>query len=395
MSKVGEVRPSEMRTYIDKKSGREVVQLTQTGTNVHFYFTENSFNTGDKEIIYLHTDEHLSNTKAFMDLYSMNLETGESVRLTDFAQKFKTVRSFTKTKDGRFVLFIGDGDLYRWERATDEYLLLFRAPVGCPLSNPSISYDEKYVLCYANQGGPWREKVTNGNENYSGFQENLFRLKKGYIFVVRMDGSGGDLVFEDTHRLGHTQWASDTNEYFAFCHEGPWNMVHQRIWIFNTVTRHVEACFRQYEDDCVGHEFWTQDGLMFFDNRGKGHDGTITSDRTQLIATDEDAEGAEAWIGFADKECNILKKMDMPFYCNHYHCNGPHTLLVGDALDDILLIDISGEEATCEVLCEHNTSWRFQDTHCHPCFSWSDDQVLYASDRDAEGYPQLYIVKMK
>ena len=134
---------------------------------------------------------------------------------------------------------------------------------------------------------------------------------------------------------------------------------------------------------------------MFFDNRGKGHDGTITSDRTQLLASDEDTVGAEAWIGFADKECNILKKMDMPFYCNHYHCNGPHTLLVGDALDDILLIDISGEEATCEVLCEHNTSWRFQDTHCHPCFSWSDDQVLYASDRDSEGYPQLYIVKMK
>jgi hypothetical protein len=240
----------------------------------------------------------------------------------------------TKTKDGRFVLFIGDGDLYRWERATGEYLLLYRAPIGCPLSNPSISYDEKYVLCYANQEGPWREKVTNGNENYGGFHENLYRLKKGYIYVIRMDGSGGDLVFEDTHRLGHTQWASDTNEYFAFCHEGPWNMVHQRIWIFNTVTRHVEACFRQYEDDCVGHEFWTQDGLMFFDNRGKGHDGTITSDRTQLLASDEDTVGAEAWIGFADKECNIIKKMDMPFYCNHYHCNGPHTLLVGDALDD-------------------------------------------------------------
>ena len=37
---------------------------------------------------------------------------------------------------------------------------------------------------------------------------------------------------------------------------------------------------------------------MFFDNRGKGHDGTITSDRTQLLASDEDTVGAEAWIGW-------------------------------------------------------------------------------------------------
>ncbi len=395
MAKVGEVRPSEMRTFIDKKSGREIIQLTQTGTNEHFYFTDNSFTEGDKEIIYLHKDEHLSETHIMKDLYSMNLETGESVRLTDFASVFKTARSFTKPKSSKYVIFIGDGDLYRWDRATGEYTLLYRAPIGYALSNPHISFDERYIVMYANHIGPKRKETGNGNENYSGFQENLFRYKKGYLIIARMDGTGGDIVYEDTHRLGHTQWAPDTNEYFTFCHEGPWNMVHQRIWMFNTVTRHVEPCFRQYEDDCVGHEFWTRDGLMFFDNRGKGHDGTITSDRTQLIATDEDAEGAEAFIGFADKECNILKTMDMPFYCNHYHCNTEHTKLVGDALDDLLLIDISGEEATCEVLCEHHTSWRFQESHCHPCYSWSDDQILYASDRDAEGYPQLYIVKMK
>jgi oligogalacturonide lyase len=74
MSNVGKQFPSEMSTYIDKKSGKEVIKLTESGVNFHFYFTENSFNTGDKEIIYLHSDEHLSNVDAFQDLYSMNLQ---------------------------------------------------------------------------------------------------------------------------------------------------------------------------------------------------------------------------------------------------------------------------------------------------------------------------------
>ena len=58
--------------------------------------------------------------------------------------------------------------------------------------------------------------------------------------------------------------------------------------MFNTVTRHVKPCFIQEEDDSIGHEFWTRDGLVFFDNRGRGHDGTITSDKTQAVTVSSD-----------------------------------------------------------------------------------------------------------
>ena len=69
-------------------------------------------------------------------------------------------------------------------------------------------------------------------------------------------------------------------------------------------------------------------------------------------------------------------------------------MLVADAVDDIVLIDISGDEPKLEVLCEHNTSWRWQAVHGHPTWSWSNNAILYASDRDREGEPQLYLVKM-
>lgn len=395
MSKIGEVRPSEMETYIDKKSGREITKLTKTGTNVHFYFTDNSFTLGDSEIIYTHTDSHLSVKGAIRDLYSMDLETGESVRLTDLGKQFKKVHSYTKSKDSKQILFVGDGDLYCFEREIGEVRLLYRAPVGCSLHNPHLSFDKRYVVCYANHIDSPTYKPANMGENYSGFYNLHYRIKQGFVIIVRMDGSGGDIVYEDTHCLGHTQFAPDTNEYLTFCHEGPWDRVHQRIWMFNTVTRRVKPCYGQFEDDSVGHEFWTEDGLVFFENRGKGHDGTITSDKTQAISATTEDFGSSSWIGFADKDCNIVKKMDMPFYCNHYHANTGHSLLVGDAVEDILLINIAGEKAACEVLCEHNTSWRWQDTHCHPCWSWSNDKIIYASDDSNEGYPQLYMVKMR
>jgi oligogalacturonide lyase len=70
-------------------------------------------------------------------------------------------------------------------------------------------------------------------------------------------------------------------------------------------------------------------------------------------------------------------------------------MLVADAVDDIVLIDISTDTPTLKVLCEHNTSWRYQESHGHPCWSWSNDKILFASDRDEEGYVQIYMVKMK
>ena len=109
----------------------------------------------------------------------------------------------------------------------------------------------------------------------------------------------------------------------------------------------------------------------------------------------EDSGDATPWVGFCDKECNLVRELEVPYYCNHYHANKDNTLLVADAVEDLVLIDISGDKAELKTLCEHNTSWRYQEVHCHPTWSWSNDKILFASDCEREGYPQLYMVKMK
>ena len=50
---IGQTWKSEIRTFDDPKTGREVRQLTSTGNNHHLYFTENSFDANKNEIIFL------------------------------------------------------------------------------------------------------------------------------------------------------------------------------------------------------------------------------------------------------------------------------------------------------------------------------------------------------
>ena len=103
------------------------------------------------------------------------------------------------------------------------------------------------------------------------------------------------------------------------------------------------------------------------------------------------------FVGLADRRGNLVRRVDMPYYCNHYPANPDNSILVGDDVDDLVLIDIGdgrrppGDEAKVEVLCQHKTSWHTQSSHCHPTWSWDGSQILYASDHG--GRMNLYIVE--
>jgi oligogalacturonide lyase len=258
------------------------------------------------------------------------------------------------------------------------------------LGSPSIAPNRRTVAFCRNE----KVDVPRG-PNYSGFKESFYLIKDGRITVATLDGSSGGRfdVFKDTHWVGHFQFCPDDSTLGLFCHEGPWNLVTQRIWLLDFVAREVRPCFRQTEGDSVGHEFWTQDGLIFFENRGPGHDGTITSDRTQAVATDVpvNRNAMIPFVGLADRNGDVVRRIELPYYCNHYHANPDSTCLVGDDVDDLVQIDITGPQASPVVLCHHRTSWHTQSSHCHPTWSWDGSRILYASD--AGGRVNLYMVR--
>lgn len=395
MSNVGKQFPSEMETYTDSKSGRQIIKLTKSGDNCQFYFSENSFTLGDEEIIYQHSEIPYSQKGAFFNLFSMDLKTGIRTQLTDLQSQFNATYAFgfTKTPDSKLIIFIADGNLHRMDRDSGEIYEIYRAPKGFRITSMCISYDGRYVAVTIDEMPKYDREFSK--TNYDGFIERYYAGKRGMVVVLNSDGTNARVAFQDTQQLGHIQFAPDSNEYLMFCHEGPWNLVPQRIWLLNLITQTVEPCFRQKRDDSVGHEFWTRDGLIFFDNRGPGHDGTITVDKTQKTQIPEGSEEAIPQIGFADRYGNIKRTIELPYYCNHYHANKDNTLLVADAVNDLVLIDISKDTPSFEVLCEHNTSWLSHNVHCHPTWSWSGDKILFASDRDRQGYAQMYLINMK
>ena len=77
--------------------------------------------------------------------------------------------------------------------------------------------------------------------NYSGFKDRFYLVKDGRITLAYLDGSGWFDVFKDTHQVGHFQFCPDDPTLATFCHEGPWNLVTQRIWLLDLVSREAQA----------------------------------------------------------------------------------------------------------------------------------------------------------
>lgn len=386
---IGQKWNSEIREFKDEKTKRTIRQLTSAGNNVHLYFTENSFDVHKNEIIF-RSDRASGEDKAphedpLYNLFRMDLDSGEIVQLTD---EPKGTGSVTKTPDSRIVVYVSGKQIRKLDTTTGETTTVYKETGDFRVGSPSISANRRTVAFCRNE----KVKVSRG-PNYGGFKESYYAIKDGRITLAYLDSSGWFDIFKDTHWLGHFQFCPDDPTLATFCHEGPWHLVTQRIWLLDFVSHEVWPCFRQQEQDSVGHEFWTQDGYVFFDNRGPGHDGTITSDRTQAVARDVAVKEKTMipFVGLADRQGNVIRRIEMPYYCNHYHANPDNTILVGDDVDDLVLIDISGDEAKLEVLCNHKTSWHTQSGHCHPTWSWDGRRVLYASDHG--GRVNLYLVE--
>lgn len=375
--------PSEMSVYIDSHTGRKVTKLTGKGINFHMYFTDNSFDESGNEIYFL---SNRSKAGGIYDLFRMDLHTGEMEQLTDEPEGI-IGNQVTKTPDSELIAYRTGDKLRVLNRNTGKIQTIYEDG-SMKMGSIHISPDKTKIGFARNErlaGDPG-----TASANYGGFYDRFYGIKDGRISVVNMDGTDFHDVFRDTHQLAHFQFSPDDSNIAMFCHEGPWNLVQQRIWILDMGKGDVIPCFRQGAKDSVGHEFWTRDGLILFDNRGPGHDGTITSDKKQLCEEEKMEEGYP-YFGFADRSGNVLRTIPMPFYCNHYHANNDNTLFVGDAVEDILLIRAEGQKTEMKPLAKHNTTWKYQFSHCHPTFSWDGKKILYAA-ASGEERCDLYLV---
>lgn len=196
---IGETWQSEFREFNDEKTGRSIKQLTATGNNVHLYFTENSFDAAKNQIIF-RSDRASGEDKApherpLYNLFSMNLDTGEIVQLTDEAGP---VSYISKTPDSQIVVYVTGNKVKKLIPATGETSVVYEESENYNLGIPSISRNRRYIaFCRNEQVG-----VARG-PNYTGFKDNFYLIKDGRITLAYLDGSGWFDALKDTHH----RWA--------------------------------------------------------------------------------------------------------------------------------------------------------------------------------------------
>ncbi|MGG3561601.1 oligogalacturonate lyase family protein [Neobacillus rhizosphaerae] len=169
---IGKEFPSEIKEYVDQKTGNVVKQLTSNGSNNHhFYFTDNSFSADDKEIYFL-SDRSSSKPEVY-NLFKMELETGQMVQLTNEPEG--VAPSFhTKTPESDIVVYVSGRQLKKLDVSTLETTVLYEEKPGIQLGHPHISADKKYIGMARNERVP----IERG-ANYRGFKETMYATKRG------------------------------------------------------------------------------------------------------------------------------------------------------------------------------------------------------------------------
>lgn len=377
----GQIFPSELTCYTDPKSGRKITQLTKSGLTFHMYFTDNAFDIGGKKVYVL---SNKGNGGEIFNIFEIDTETGEMTQLTEEQPNGITIGNFTKTPDSEYICYIVNKKTVKiLHTPTGEIRTIYEEADNMIVHTASISCDKKTVGFLRDEDV---EVLPDGGPNYAGFRDKMYAIKEGRIACVGMDGTGFHDIFRDTTWINHFQFSPTDPNLAMFCHEGPWNEVLQRIWMIDMKNGRVWPCFRQGAGDCVGHEFWLRNGDIVFDNRRDGHDGTISVTKEQCFAKEVPASGKTPYFGFADRTGKVYRTVEMPYYCNHYIANQDASLFAGDNVEDIVLIKPAKDGSSAEImtLANHNTTWKYQRSHCHPTFSWDGSKILYAADTDDE-----------
>ena len=262
-------------------------------------------------------------------------------------------------------------------------------PPSALKSRAGPTADGKYICAQLMEDIP--QETSRVDFSYSRFRE--FFEKKPLTQIARIEIATGktEIVHEDRRYMGHVNASPTMPDVLTFCHEGPWNLIDQRIWGLNIQTGETWKVRPQHGDYSIGHEYWFADGVHIGyhgrprDESGRHVFGHIRWDN-------------EEWV-----------EDHFPFHSTHFH-SLDETLIVGDgtpafvfskptsasterARPFIQLFKWDGERYVGpKILAYHRSTFNNQHAHCHPRFMPDGKAVLYTSDLTS--YSNMYLVEV-
>jgi oligogalacturonide lyase len=364
--------PGEKRTYKDRITGVTVHQLTEhMAHSYHLYFTNPGWWDGDRRLLFGSDRGNSTN------LYSIELANGAITRLTDnppgAAGSYQEV-SINPTRDEAY--FWRDRRLFAIDLRGGQQRTLFECPDGWDASGTNCTADGRFVC------GVLRQQVDVGpvdlGAGYIGFREIFAAHPLCRVICVPTEGANhhAETLHEEQNWIGHVNTSPRQAQLLTFCHEGPWHLVEQRMWVLDRNSRRVWKLRPQQPGEAVGHEYWMTDGATI-GYHGKRDD--------------------EAFYGFIRYDNTGGIERPFPHDSNHFHSNTPE-LIVADGPQRgltpyVLLCRFDGAKFEGpRVLCVHRGSRHIQHLHIHPRFTPDGRQVLFTAD--PRGYGQLFLAEV-
>ncbi|MEK3725049.1 oligogalacturonate lyase family protein [Paenibacillus sp. FSL H8-0034] len=375
----GTIWPSERRSFQDQLTGVTVTQLTDYRSHsFHIYFTNNGF-YGEGKLLFGSDRGNVTN------LFSLDLHTGEMTQLTDLQRGLASRIQGTFLNPTRSeAYYYYNGTIVAIDLQTLEERTLYTVPDGYTFGSMSCTSDGNKLCFGLNEdlSGRIHMDMSNG---YAGFE--AYFSAKPHCMIMEVSTVSGvvQVLYEDQLWLGHINTSPTQPNLLTFCHEGPWDMIDHRIWVFDMNSGRHWKVRDTKANEYVGHEYWMKDGIHIGYH---GYTGSLTDHNGKII-------------GSVHYDNSHVEEYSFPFQNMHVHSNDLN-LVVGDGqqtnayhgqqLQDTLQLwkhDGSGFQGP-RILCKHRGSFHTQSLHVHPRLSPDGRHVLFTSDMS--GYGNLYMV---
>ena len=384
MSK-GHVFEDRIFQYTDKISGCNITKLTDyLGHSSHLYFTDPCWFNQGRSFVFTSDRNNHSN------LFRYDLDSYKITQLTDLkGQSIENERVFDHRPQGAYSqanhkhYYWWQNGLYELDVNSCEERLVYQAPPDKVLGIHGIASADGRYVCNA-----MRDQVDDYPAEIDFPYWRFPRLYPAQPLtqIIRVEIATGsmEVIHEDRCFITHVNLSPTLPDILTFCHEGPWDQVKQRIWGLNIQSGQTwKICAQDDGRFALGHEYWFADGVHI------GYHGRPRSGQGDHVF------GFLKWDNSEHVEARFL------FHSVHFH-SLDRQLIVGDGTvvgrdpnqPFIQLFQWDGDQYIGpKVLAVHRSTFNHQHSHCHPRFTPTSGQILYASD--LTGYANIYLVEFE
>ena len=375
---------SESKITVDRTTGVKVRQLTGwRGHSVHPYFTDEGWYADGKKMLFMSDRNNARN------IYSIEIESGEISRLTDFpavmplpGDREDVHCSLDINKKRSEVYYRFGKEVFALNILTLETRLIYTIPEGFNFGGARPLACGDYIVSSLNEDLS-KKVAANLSAGYVGMQDVFEAEQLCQIVRVHVETGEADIIWKEGCWVGHINPSPTQPHLITFCHEGPWHLVDNRIWVLDVNTgKATKIRERKQPGELIGHEYWFNDGVHI---GYQCHSPQVGGDNERGVS----------WFGYVKYDGTGEVEADCAYPRNtpdHVH-----------SIDDKIFCSDTGKAINIfrnnggkfdgpRTLCMHDGSFFWGGHHPHPRITPDGKHVVFNSNK--LGYCNIFMAEI-